>query len=70
MRLTSGQGRGCHPDNLVGYSSIIKEKVGRGKRSLSSSFLSRHHQFLLQTGEGSFLVPIGSSQDFHGTMGI
>ena len=70
MRLTSGQETGCHPENLVGYCSIIKEKVGRGKRSISSSFLSRHKQFLLQAEEGSFLIPIGSSQDFHGTMGI
>ena len=42
MRFTSGGGeRVPRPENLVGYSFIIKGKVGRGKRPPFSSFLSR-----------------------------
>ena len=38
-----------HPENLVGYSFINKGKVGRGKRSLSSSFLSRCHASIISS---------------------
>ena len=30
--------RGCCPENLVGYTFIIKGKVGRGRRPSASSF--------------------------------
>ena len=57
------------PQDLVGYSFIVKRKVGRGKDQFSFSFLSRHQASILQVeGVGSFLVPTWSSQDCHGTM--
>ena len=40
-RITVGWAKGCHtPKNLLGYSFVIKGKVGRVRTSLS--FLSRH----------------------------
>ena len=51
--------RVSHGKNLVGYSFIIKGKMGRGKRLPSSSFLSRHHTFIISSssrlGRGVFL---------------
>ena len=38
MRLTSGWVRGYCPENIVGYSFIIKGKIARGKRPTYSSF--------------------------------
>ena len=32
--LTGGLARGCYLKNLLGYSFIIKGKVGRGKKSI------------------------------------
>ena len=38
------------PENLVGYSFIIKGIVGgRGERPLSSSFLSRRHASVISS---------------------
>ena len=37
------------PENLVGYSFMIKKKVGRGKRPLYSSFLTRHHASIISS---------------------
>ena len=48
-----------HPENLVGYSFIIKGKVRRGERPLSSSFLSRCQISIISSssslGRGVFL---------------
>ena len=45
-----------HPENLVGFSFIIKGKVARGRRTLS--FLSRHHTSIISSssrlGRGVF----------------
>ena len=50
-----------HSENLVGYSFIIKGKVGRGERPLSSSFLSRCHPSGISSssrlGKGVFFFP-------------
>ena len=37
------------PKNLVSYSFIMKGKVGRGRRSPSSSFLSRCHVSIISS---------------------
>ena len=37
------------PENLVGYSFIIKGRVGRGKRPPSSSFLSRRQASIMSS---------------------
>ena len=39
-------------ENLVRYSFIIKGKVGRGERPLSSSFLSRHQPSIISSSFG------------------
>ena len=63
MRLTNGQARhAVCPENLVGYSFIIKGKVGGGGAEktffvfleLTSCF---HHQFPPYIGQGSLLIP-------------
>ena len=42
-------GRGVlHPENLLGYSFVIKGKVGRGRRT-SLSFLSRCHASIISS---------------------
>ena len=55
-----------HPENLVGYSLIIKGKVGRGKRPFSSSFLSRRHACIISSssrlGRGVFLSLHGQAR--------
>ena len=59
-----------HPENLLGYSFIIKGKVGRRPScSLSSVASHFHHQFLPQTEKRSLFVPLYMgrpelSQDF------
>ena len=39
------------PENLVGYSYIIKEKLGRRRKS-SFPFLSRHHVSIISSSSG------------------
>ena len=50
--------RMLYPENLLGYSFIIKGKMGRGRRT-SSSFLSRHHASIISSSsrlsQGIFL---------------
>ena len=58
-----------HPENLVGYSFIIKEKAGRGRR-MFLSFLSRHHVSIINSspriGRKVYLFhPIWLGQDCH-----
>ena len=61
VRFTSRQARECHPKNLVGYSCIIKGRMGRGRRPPSSSFLSRCHASIISSsstsGGGVFSCP-------------
>ena len=49
MRTTSGWAGGvlC-PENLLGYSFIIKGKMGRGRRT-SLTFLSRRDIFIISS---------------------
>ena len=49
MRLTGGRVRGCHPENLVGYSFKIRGKVCKRRKPLSSSFLGRHHASIINS---------------------
>ena len=61
------------PENLLGYSFIIKGKVGRGRRP-SLSFLNRHHASNISSsfrlGRGvffPFMVKLGTQISvFHG----
>ena len=51
-----------YPENLLGYSFVIKGKVaGQGVRGGSSSFLSRHHASVISSssslGRGVFPCP-------------
>ena len=48
MRLTSRQVRNATPGNSLGYSFIIKGKVGRGRRT-SLSFVSRCHASIISS---------------------
>ena len=67
MRDTSGQARGYHPENLVGYSFIIKGKVGRGKRPPSSLFFESSIINSFYTLGGGVFDPI---RPCHGTMEV
>ena len=49
MRLTGGRVRGCHPENLVGYSFKIRGKVCKRWKPPSSSFLGRHHASIINS---------------------
>ena len=70
MRDTSGQARGYHPENLVGYSFIIKGKVGRGKRPPSSLFFESSIINSSYTLGGGVFDPIWPNRDCHGAMEI
>ena len=62
-----GEQEEAAPENLVGYSFIIRGRVERGKRPHSSSFLSRCHAYIINSssrcGAGDFFVPTWSSQN-------
>ena len=47
--LQVGGQQGAALENLVGYSFIIKGKVGRKKRQPSSAFLSRRHASIISS---------------------
>ena len=56
------------PKNLVGYSFIIKGKIGRGKRPLSSSPLSSHHTSINSSsrlGREVFLSRCGRAKKYY-----
>ena len=54
-----------HPENLVGYSFVIKGQVGRGRRA-SLSFLSGHHISIISSssrlGRGVFFSLYGQAR--------
>ena len=57
--------RGCHLEDLLGYSFIIRGKVGRGKRP-SLSFLNGRHASIISSssrlGRGVFLSLHGKAR--------
>ena len=72
VRLISWQGlaggssgEGSQPENILGYSFIIKGKVGRGRRT-SLSFLSGCHASIItssfRSGRGVFLSLHGQAR--------
>ena len=56
MRDTSGQARECHPENLVGYSFIIKGRWGGGEDHLLPRSLSLPSLTPSTHWEGEFLT--------------
>ena len=66
MKASEWVGEGVlHPENLLGYSFVIKGKVGRGRRT-SVSFLSRRHASIISStsklSKGVFLSLHGQAR--------